>query len=52
MSKRPVSLLLNDISEAIERILHEYFGIDLEITWQILQGYSPLLQASIERIRP
>jgi uncharacterized protein with HEPN domain len=34
------------------RIVHEYFGIDLEIIWQILQGDLPSLQASIERIYP
>ncbi|MEN6577734.1 MAG: DUF86 domain-containing protein [Phycisphaerales bacterium] len=110
MSKRPVDLLLNDICEAIERILryvggmsfdsfshdektvdavirnieilgeaanrlpdefkerhadvewhkvvglrnrivHEYFGIDLEIIWQILHRDLPGLQARIKRIR-
>jgi uncharacterized protein with HEPN domain len=110
MSKRPVNLLLDDISEAIERvarytagmsfaiftndektvdavvrnleiigeaanrlpdefkdghpeiewhkviglrnrIVRDYFGIDLEIIWQILHRDLPPLQASIQRIR-
>ena len=33
------------------RIVHEYFGIDLEIIWQILHQDLPVLQTSIRRIR-
>ncbi len=111
MSKRPISLLLDDIREAIERaarytagmsfeafaedektidavvrnmeiigeaanrlpddfreqhsdiewykivglrnrIVHEYFGIDLQIIWQILERDLPALQVSLGRICP
>ncbi len=45
MSKRPVDLLLDDI------IVHEYFGIDLQIVWQILQKDLPSLQEAISQIR-
>lgn len=110
MSKRPVNLLLDDISEAIDRaeryikglsfdafskdqktidavarnleiigeaanrlpgdfkesnvniewhkvvglrhrIIHEYFGIDLEIIWQILHKDLPSLQQALSNIR-
>ena len=32
------------------RIVHEYFGIDLEIVWQILQKDLPALRQSLSRI--
>ena len=38
MSKRPI------------RIVHEYFGIDLEIIWQILQKDLPELRQKITQI--
>jgi len=38
MSKRPI------------RIVHEYFGIDLEIIWQILQKDLPELRQKIIQI--
>ncbi len=34
------------------RIVHEYFGVDLEIVWQILHRDLPLLRTSICDIRP
>ena len=34
------------------RIVHEYFGIDLEIIWQILQRDLPSLQSSVQSLRP
>jgi uncharacterized protein with HEPN domain len=33
------------------RIVHEYFGIDLEIIWQILHRDLPALQTSVEHLR-
>ena len=33
------------------RIIHDYFGIDLEIIWQILHRDLPSLQVSIRRLR-
>lgn len=33
------------------RIVHEYFGIDLEIIWQILHNDLPALQGHIKQIR-
>ena len=32
------------------RIIHEYFGVDLEIIWQILQKDIPELRRSLSRI--
>jgi uncharacterized protein with HEPN domain len=33
------------------RIVHEYFGIDLQIVWQILQKDLPSLRKAISQIR-
>jgi len=33
------------------RIVHEYFGVDLQIVWQILQKDLPSLQEAILQIR-
>jgi uncharacterized protein with HEPN domain len=33
------------------RIVHEYFGIDLQIVWQILQKDLPSLQDALSQIR-
>ena len=33
------------------RIVHEYFGIDPEIIWQILQSDLPKFRDAVERIR-
>ena len=33
------------------RIVHEYFGIDLQIVWQILQKDMPALRKAISQIR-
>ena len=41
----------NKIIALRHRIVHEYFGIDLEIIWQILKNDLPLLKAKIESIR-
>jgi uncharacterized protein with HEPN domain len=32
------------------RIVHEYFGVDLEIVWQIIQHDLPTLKAALGRI--
>jgi uncharacterized protein with HEPN domain len=32
------------------RIVHEYFGIDLEIVWQILQRDLPALKSRLQRL--
>lgn len=34
------------------RIVHEYFGVDLEIIWQILIKDIPVFKASLKDIRP
>jgi len=34
------------------RIVHEYFGIDLEIIWQILQRDLPALELDLKHIHP
>ena len=33
------------------RIVHEYFGVDLQIVWQILKNDLPAFKESLERIR-
>lgn len=33
------------------RIVHEYFGVDLQIIWQILKNDLPAFRESLERIR-
>lgn len=32
------------------RIVHEYFGLDLEIIWEVTQHHLPVLQAQISQI--
>jgi uncharacterized protein with HEPN domain len=32
------------------RIVHEYFGLDLEIVWQIVHHDLPLLKAQLEKL--
>lgn len=34
------------------RIVHEYFGLDLEIIWQVIRYDLPALQARLERASP
>jgi hypothetical protein len=33
------------------RIVHEYFGVDLQIIWQILKKDIPTFKASLKNIR-
>jgi len=33
------------------RIMHEYFGVDLQIVWQILKNDLPSFKKSLKRIR-
>jgi hypothetical protein len=33
------------------RIVHEYFGVDVDIVWSILQGDLPALRPAFEKIR-
>jgi uncharacterized protein with HEPN domain len=78
MSHRPISLLIADILESIEkiaryttgldraaflgdekttdsvvrnRIVHDYFGLDLEIVWEILVNELPALKDRISAIQ-
>jgi uncharacterized protein with HEPN domain len=32
------------------RIVHNYFGLDLEIIWQIIHHDLPLLKAQLEKL--
>ncbi|MEK7818080.1 MAG: DUF86 domain-containing protein [Actinomycetota bacterium] len=34
------------------RIIHEYFGVDLEIVWQIIQQDLPELKEKLEQLPP
>jgi len=38
------------ISGLHNRIVHDYFGLDLEIIWQILKNDLPPLKASLEKL--
>lgn len=56
MSNRAVSLLITDISEAKviglrHRIVHEYFGVDLSLIWQIIKRDLPNFKTNLDRIR-
>jgi len=42
--------LAKDKSELRHRIVHEYFGVDLEIIWRILQKDLPELRRSLSQI--
>ena len=33
------------------RIVHDYFGVDLQLLWQIIQNHLPALQASLRMLR-
>jgi uncharacterized protein with HEPN domain len=32
-------------------LIHEYFGVDLKLTWQVVQKELPILKKSVKRIR-
>lgn len=32
-------------------LIHEYFGVDLKLTWEVLQKELPLLKKAMEKIR-
>jgi uncharacterized protein with HEPN domain len=33
-----------------DRLIHDYFGIDYDIVWEIIQNKLPMLQGQLERI--
>ncbi len=33
-----------------DRLIHDYFGVDLDIVWRVLQTNIPLLQREVRRI--
>ncbi len=33
-------------------LIHEYFGVDLKLTWEVVQKELPLLKKSVEAIKP
>ncbi len=32
-------------------LIHEYFGVDLKLTWEVIQKELPVLKKSIENIK-
>ena len=49
---REYKLYCDDILEAAKRdiLAHEYFGIDLEVVWDIVKNKLPILKKQIHRI--
>lgn len=33
-----------------DRLIHDYFGVDYEIVWDVVRNKIPLLRAELERI--
>jgi len=48
MSKRADVLCLQDIKDFINLLIHEYFGVDSEIVWKVIQGELPALYEKLE----
>ncbi|MDQ8166030.1 MAG: DUF86 domain-containing protein [Gemmatimonadota bacterium] len=38
------------ISSMRDRLIHDYFGVDLDLVWDVLQTKIPALKAEIERL--
>jgi uncharacterized protein with HEPN domain len=45
------SIPWNQIAGLRNRIVHEYFGLDLEIIWQVVQSHIPPLESQIGALR-
>ena len=50
MSNRSDALYVRDIKDFRNLLIHEYFGVDLEIVWDIIQSDLPSLYETIEMI--
>lgn len=50
-SKRP-EVEWQDIKDFRNLLTHEYFGVDLEIVWRIIEDDLPVLMDSIKEIMP
>jgi len=46
-----MTLNLNVCEDSDNRIVHEYFGVDLKIIWQILRKDIPAFKTSLSNIR-
>jgi uncharacterized protein with HEPN domain len=33
-----------------DRLIHDYFGVDLDLVWDVIQGKIPMLRRQIEYI--
>jgi len=33
-----------------DRLIHDYFGVDYELVWDVVQNHTPELRAQIESI--
>jgi uncharacterized protein with HEPN domain len=58
MSRRSVRLLVEDMLEAVERIIglrnrvvHGYFAVDLELVWRIVVSDLPILTSRLRALR-
>ena len=49
-TSRHTDIPWNQIAGLRNRIVHDYFGLDLEIIWQIIQHDLPPLKAQLEKL--
>ena len=49
-TSRQSNISWNQIAGLRNRIVHDYFGLDLEIIWQIIQHDLPPLKAQLEKL--
>lgn len=40
-----------DIAGLRDRVVHHYFGVSLDIVWDVVVNHLPVLRASIEKLR-
>lgn len=50
MTKKDPKLYLQDILSTRNKVLHEYFGVDMEILWQTIQEDIPNLKKQFTNI--
>jgi uncharacterized protein with HEPN domain len=41
---------MDEVAGLRDVLVHEYFGVDLEIVWDVIQNKLPLLEAEVRRL--